>query len=147
MGNDQPGPHTEPGNVTWLVFCREDVDPDLVSEILVLRPSEILHVGDRYPWFGGERVSNVGLWKLRLAASAAQDGIEEQLSHWLALLRPKSQAFDALKRLGYAPYIDCKAESRSLSICVAPSVLRELGDLNIALSVWLYEQPAAATSP
>ncbi|MBB3181812.1 hypothetical protein FHW64_006253 [Variovorax sp. Sphag1AA] len=42
---------------------------------------------------------------------------------------------------GYAPYLDCRAASRSLSLCIDPEVLTELGALGIALSVWLYEAP------
>lgn len=33
------------GNVTQLVFCRENVDPDVVSQMLDLAPSESLKVG------------------------------------------------------------------------------------------------------
>jgi uncharacterized protein DUF4279 len=130
------------GNQTSLVFCHDKVDPDLVTQLLDLSPSEAQHVGDigRYEWNGQQYVSHVGLWKLRLPVADDSQTVEDQLVLWVELLRPKSAALGRLRELGYSPYIDCKAESRSLSLCIDPEVLTALGALSVALSVWLYEQ-------
>jgi hypothetical protein len=132
------------GNETCLVFCRDNVDPDVVTRVLELSPSESLHVGDtgHYKWNGQQYVSQVGLWKLRLPGADDTQRVEDQIGVWIELLRPKSTALGLLKELGYNPYVECKAESGSLSLCIDPGVLTELGALNVALSVWLYEQAA-----
>jgi len=118
-----------------------------VTRILQLPPTESLRVGDKaqYPWNGQWFVSNVGLWKLRLppAEPGADQRVEDQLARWVEFLQPKSGALRQLTELGYRPYLDCKAEARSLSLCIDPEVLTALGALNIALSVWLYEFPRA----
>lgn len=67
--------------------------------------------------------------------------VEDQLTRWVELLQPKSEALGKLRREGYAPYLDCRAERGSLSLCIAPSLLASLGDLSVSLSIWLYEQP------
>jgi hypothetical protein len=130
------------GNETYLVFCRDNVDPDVVTRILELSPSESLHVGDtgHYEWNGQPYVSQVGLWKLRLPGADNTQRVEDQISGWIELLRPKSTALGLLRELGYNPYIDCRAEPGSLSLCIDPEVLTALGALNVALSVWLHEQ-------
>lgn len=126
------------GNSTTLTFCRQDVDPEMVTRLLNWVPSESYKVGDAR----NGRVSAVGLWQLALPNADPADTVEMQLAQWLDLLRGKSEAFHTLHQTGYSPYLDCKAESRSLSLCIDPDILTELGSLQIALSIWLYEYPA-----
>jgi hypothetical protein len=101
------------GNETYLVFCRDNVDPDVVTRILELSPSKSLHVGDtgHYEWNGRSYVSQVGLWKLRLPGADHTQRVEDQIGGWIELLRPKSTALGLLRELGYNPYIECRAES------------------------------------
>lgn len=138
MGNI---PQTE--NSTQLVFCRENVDPREVSRLLGLAPSEAVRVGE--PLIYGNsytRASHLGIWKLELPAVFGANSVEEKITQWLVLLEPLTSAFKQLNQLGYRPYLDCKAAQGSLSLCVAPEVLVRLGNLHIALSVWLFEQSA-----
>jgi hypothetical protein len=93
-----------------------------------------------------ERPSAVGMWKLRLPEVQAVGTVEEQLVRWLALLGTRSGRMSHLRQLGYSPYLDCRAESGSLSLYIDPDVLAGLGALGIALSVWLYEAPATNLS-
>jgi len=69
--------------------------------------------------------------------------VEEQIEEWLKLLEPKANAFAGLRKMGYRPYLDCQAAAGALSLCVDPALLSRLGALDIALSVWLYEQPSS----
>lgn len=128
-------------NSTQLVFCRENVDPDKVSHLLGFSPSEAVRVGEPLTYSNGfSRASHLGIWKLELPGARGVDSVEEQIVQWLILLEPLSSAFMQLKVLGYEPYLDCKTSRGSLSLCVDPEVLVRLGNLSIALSVWLYEQ-------
>ncbi len=130
-------------NFTELVFCRETVDPDLVTQMLDLRPTLSYKVGDIVVVGDIERPSAVGMWKLRLPDAQAGETVEEQLGKWLTFLCAKNERMNQLRQLGYSPYLDCRAEKGSLSLCVEPEILTGLGALGIALSVWLYEAPAS----
>ena len=127
-------------NQTQLVFCRENVDPDLVTQLLGFAPSEALKVGDiTRIWGGPETPSQMGIWKLDLPGQTSGDTVEEQLARWVELLQPKAEAMVNLRAADYAPYIDCKAERGSLSLCIEPTLLSALGQLGVSLSIWLYE--------
>jgi len=131
-------------NSTRLVFCRENVDPEEVSHLLGLVPSEAVRVGEPLSYGNGyARESHLGIWKLELPGACGADSVEEQIVQWLMLLEPLAGAFEQLKQMGYEPYLDCKASQGALSLCVDPEVLVRIGNLNIALSVWLYEQSTA----
>lgn len=129
-------------NCTELIFCRDTVDPDFVTHTLGLRPTQSYKVGDVVAIGDIERPSAVGMWKLRLDDCQAVETVEEQLGRWLMLLSTKSERMNHLRQLGYSPYLDCRAEKGSLSLCIDPEVLTGLGALGIALSVLLYEAPA-----
>ena len=127
-------------NQTQLVFCRENVDPDFVTHLLGLSPSEALKVGEPTGiWGGPETPSQIGVWKLDLPGPDADDTVEEQLARWVEVLHPKTEALASLRAADYAPYIDCKAERGSLSLCIEPALLSALGKLDVSLSIWLYE--------
>ena len=135
---------SEAENSTRLVFCRENVDPGEISRLLGLSPSEAVRVGEPLSYGNGyTRASHLGIWKLELPGVCGADSVEEQIVQWLMLLEPLTGAFKQLKEMGYEPYLECKASQGSLSLCVDPEVLSRLGHLNIALSVWLYEQSTA----
>ena len=134
-------------NITQLVFCRENVDPDLVTRLLDLKPSEARRVGDPAVHMNGAQyISHLGLWKLILPNCDPQSTVEQQIELWIDLLRPRSVALAQLREMDYSPYLDCKAEARSLSLCIEPESLRLLGELHISLSVWLYEQSHAPSA-
>ncbi|WP_398312393.1 DUF4279 domain-containing protein [Zoogloea sp.] len=127
-------------NTTQLVFCSEDVNPDDVTRLLDLTPTQSVKVSDSAEYENGHRyISHLGIWKLELLNANVDHTIEEQIDQWIDLLSPRSEALSHLKGLGYRPYLDCKAASGSLSLCIEPELLVRLGELNISLSVWLYE--------
>lgn len=133
-----PLDHTH--NQTQLVFCRENVDPELVTQLLGFAPSEALKVGEPTRiWGATEAPSQMGVWKLDLPGPTSGDTVEEQLARWVELLQPKAEALANLRAADYAPYIDCKAERGSLSLCIEPALLSALGQLDVSLSIWLYE--------
>lgn len=138
---------TNLGNTTQLVFCRENVDPDVVSRLLDLNPSETRKVGDPAVHMNGAPyISHIGLWKLILPNCDQQSTIEQQIVMWIDLLRPRSRVLAQLREMDYSPYLDCKAEASSLSLCIEPESLRLLGELQVSLSVWLFEQPHAPSA-
>lgn len=134
-------------NSTQLVFCKENVNPDLVPRLLDLAPSNSVKVGDPAQNENGHRYSSHrGIWKLDLPNATPDDPVEDQIGKWIELLQPRLKALRQLKELGYSPYLDCMAKTRSLSLCIEPELLQQLGELNIALSIWLYEPSVMATT-
>lgn len=132
------------GNATRLVFCRENVDPDVVSRMLNLAPSESVKVGEPAAQVNGVRcISPLGTWTFNLPSAHADQTVEEQIGVWVELLGPKSLALKELRGRGYCPYLDCKAEAGSLSVCIEPELLASLGKLNVPRSIGLHEQPCA----
>lgn len=126
---------------TQLVFCRENVDPDHVTQLLGCAPAQALKVGDPTRiWGGPETPSQMGVWKLNLPGQTSSETVEQQLTRWVELLHPKAEALKNLRAADYAPYIDCKAERGSLSVCIEPTLLSALGQLGVSLSIWLYEE-------
>lgn len=129
-------------NATSLVFCRENVDPQVITHLLGLTPTEATRVGQRVKGLRGEDyTAHLGTWKLKLLGPDQDLTVEEQIGKWIGLLSPKASELADLVERGYRPYLDCQAESKSLSLCIDPKVLVQLGGLHIALSVWLYELP------
>lgn len=77
-----PLDHTR--NQTQVVFCRENVDPDLVTQLLGFAPSKALKVGEPTRiWGGPETPSQMGVWKLDLPGPDSGETVEEQLARWV----------------------------------------------------------------
>jgi hypothetical protein len=128
-------------NYTELVFCRENVDPQVISLVLGLSPYKSVRVGDTSEdQSGGGYVSHLGIWKLALPDTNEVDTVEDQIVRWLEMLEPRSPALSELEERGYSPYLDCQAGQGALSLCIDPDLLVRLGKLGIALSIWLYEK-------
>lgn len=138
--------HQPAGHVSSLVFCRENVDPDVVTAALGLQPTSTQKLGEplRYP--GGAVIpsSHLGTWKLKLPGSVEGDSVEEQIERWLEILKPKASGLKRLRELDYAPYLDCPYRQSDLSVCIEPLQLAALGELQVSLSIWLYDPPAAS---
>jgi hypothetical protein len=66
------------GNQTSLVFCHDKVDPDLVTQLLDLSPSEAQHVGDIGRYEGALSVA-VSVWLYE--QSPGDRSNESQLTH------------------------------------------------------------------
>jgi len=140
MSNSLPA-----GHLSSLVFCRENVDPDVVTTALGLQPTSIQRLGEplRYP--GGAEIpsSHLGIWKLKLPGGVEGDSVEEQIERWIEILTPKASRLKRLRELDYAPYLDCPYRRSDLSVCVEPPQLAALGTLQVSLSIWLYNPPAS----
>jgi hypothetical protein len=124
-----------------LICCHPNVDPAVVSKILGIEPSYALKVGEIgiYPWNGEKFQSGVGKWELVHPDDLTKVTIEDAIERWLPVLEKSADAFRELHKAGYRPYLDCRALAADLSLCIDPEILVRLGQLQISLSVWLYE--------
>jgi hypothetical protein len=140
MSNPQPA-----GHVSSLVFCSENVDPDVVTAELGLQPTSTQKLGKPLHYPGGAVIpsSHLGTWKLKLPGSVEGDSVEEQIERWLEILKPKTASLRRLRELNYAPYLDCPYRQSDLSVCIEPPHLAALGELQVSLSIWLYDPPAS----
>lgn len=131
------------GNRTRLVFCNQDVDPARVTELLGLVPSEAVRIGEPLRYENGyERASQLGIWRLELSRQSDAEPVEAQPGQWLHLLEPRADGFRELAIEGYEPYLECRADAGSLSICVPAEILGRLSALHLSLSAWVYESPS-----
>ena len=132
------------GHVSSLVFCRENVDPDFVTATVGLVPTSLQRVGEPFRYSDGtEILSHLGTWKLTLPGGVESDSVEEQIDRWIEVLSPKTSALARLRELDYAPYLDCPYRRSDLGVCIEPTQLKALGDLNVSLSLWLFDPPPA----
>jgi Domain of unknown function (DUF4279) len=123
--------------VIKLVFCSPTVDPDEITQVLGLTPSFALKLGGVVDEKGNSiPPSHLGIWKLELEHIDADEPVEYQIPLWLDELAPKAEAFHRLRALGYEPYLDCKTAKTDCGVCVEPSVLARLAELNISISIW-----------
>ena len=84
------------------------------------------------------------MWKLKLPGSVEGDSVEEQIDRWLEILTPKASSLKRLRERDYAPYLDCPYRHADLSVCIEPPQLVALGELQVSLSIWLYDPPASS---
>lgn len=132
---------TPHGNMTQLAFCRDNVDPDVVTRRLGLMPSESTKIGETAEHLNGlPYKSQLGTWKLNLPNADQGQPIEEQIGHWISLLQHKTPALKQLRDMGYTSYLDCRSEAGSLSLCIEPIHLTALGEMGVSPSIWLFEQ-------
>jgi hypothetical protein len=137
MKNSQPF-----GHISSLVFCRENVDPDFVTATLELEPTSSQKLGEPLRYSNGAEVSShLGIWKLKLPGAVEADSVEDQIERWLELLKAKRSGLRRLRELDYAPYLDCPYRQSDLSVCIEPNQLKALGELEVSLSIWLYDPP------
>jgi hypothetical protein len=130
------------GLVTRLVFCSEDVDPEVVTKTLGFTPTFSQRVGEAAAdWEGREYTAHLGTWKLKLPGEVENLPLEQQLEQWLTVLEPKSAALGHLNGLGYRGYIDCPGHEADLSAYLEPPLMKRLGELTVGVSIWLYESP------
>ncbi len=128
--------------VSKLVFCNGDVDPDIVTKAIGLEPTFVQRLGEPLQYSTGYVApsSHIGTWELELPNFVSGASVEEQIEQWVQILKPKADALRQLTEMGYGPYLDCRYAPGDLSVCVEPELLKALGELNVALSIWLsYE--------
>ncbi|HEX6903867.1 MAG TPA: DUF4279 domain-containing protein [Thermoanaerobaculia bacterium] len=120
-----------------------DLDPDLVSQILGMEPSQSHKKGDPNIGKSGRRYSDFseGLWALSLQSKEANN-LEERLSTIVELLRDREKELKSLRELGYRMdiFVGVFGESTgNLGFSIDSNLLSALGKLGLTLDFDIYD--------
>ena len=128
-----------------LIILGHDLDPDKVTQILGLVPSQAWRKGENKKYTRADStialddtVHEWGGWKLWLSDEIRKMPLEAQIDHWLRTLKEHSTEIKALKVQGNEIIIDCFLATKS-HLLYLPSELQaqfvELGaDLEVSIS-------------
>jgi hypothetical protein len=132
------------GSVSLLITGR-DLDPDLVSKTLGIRPSQSWRRGDTIGSSSSPAKAKNGGWKKFVAVAKRNAYLESQLSWWASTLRSKVKAIRKVNALGYNCRLSIFAASdATVSVVVPVSLQRALASLGLPweLSVSLAHEDA-----
>jgi hypothetical protein len=120
-------------------FCNSSVNPDEITQVLDIKPTYALRVGEvgHYYWNDQTFISSVGKWQLVNIEFEELNSLEEKLvawSHWLHSIRPQIQT---LLDAGYQPYLSCSAQAvkKNLSVCIAPELMKSFAESGVSLCI------------
>jgi len=93
---------------TTLIITGEELNPDEVTQLLHLEPSQSWRRGElKQPSIGNQSVYEFGGWKLFITDDRREQYLEKQLLHWYDLLKPKHEIFHEFNRRGFSLQLDC----------------------------------------
>lgn len=142
MSNSSSIPRDDFG--IYLVFCNKNVDPDTITVILEIEPTEAVKLGEvsRYSWNNQEYISKTGLWKLEFRSEDQNSTPESVISSVIATLQGKEKALAKLRDAGYKPYLSCCA-GNTLDFYFDDAAMQFLGQNGIGLSVYFSQEYTA----
>lgn len=130
-----------------LVILDYDLDPDQVSEVLSLVPSQAWRKGEKKKytrWDGTvvvfDSIHEWGGWKLWLSGELKQIPLDAQLNHWLQILNERSAEIKQLKENGFEITLDCTLTTRVHCLHLPAVLQARLGELGVDLEVTVYSR-------
>lgn len=123
----------------WLRIMSEDLDPDKVTDLLKISPTEIQRVGDPVPSKPGKYYSKSG-WFLTTVGHITSLDARHHLDWILERVADKQREFDFLLSLGYLRDMCCRWDSKSGhgGPTLSPQQMKILTELNIELWFDIY---------
>jgi hypothetical protein len=132
--------------VTKLYVWGDDLDPERVTELLKIEPSEWWRKGDPkvVTTPQGEmkvlRVHKRGCWLSRIREPAIHRNLSKQLQYWCDRLHPREAALRELKRRGFETYIDCYVNDGAVVHAdLSSDLLEGLGGLGVGIELSFYD--------
>jgi hypothetical protein len=136
MSQDENGPSEDRVFATLRVY-RDDLDPDIVSDLLG-KPPDRVQRKDRPYLPGGTHVAPTGAWFFSSKALESKD-LEDHVNWILDQFEPKHDAIHQLQVEGYEVEVSCywlSVEGRVLLL--SPAIMRRLSELELPLWVDIY---------
>jgi len=138
------------GSVTKLYIWGEDLDPELISQYLKMKPFKAWRKGQpkivTTPTGAVKVLSTpqkLGCWCVRIPESAVSKSLPEQLQYWNILLKRHEAIFCEFNRRKFDFYIDCFVnEGPTVSFDLAADLLESLGKLGLGIKVSFYDSNA-----
>ncbi len=124
----------------WLRIMHEDLNPDDVTQLLGVSPTETQRAGD--PWLGKKpgRVYKKSGWTLSTEGIFTSRDARHHLDWILERVRGKVSAFTVFHARGYLVDVCCRWDSKSGhgGPTISPPQMRDLADLEVELWFDIY---------
>lgn len=128
-----------------LIVLGVDLDPDRVTELLDLAPSQAWRKGQNKSITGydGETRSYDGIyewggWKLWLPEEMRAMPLLSQLMHWSQILKERAAEVLELKEQGFTLELNCSVSGRVYTVQVPSALQASLGCLGVDLDLTFY---------
>ena len=128
-----------------LIVLGVDLDPDWVTELLDLVPSQAWRKGQskRITGYDGETrfydgTYEWGGWKLWLPEEMREMPLLSQLAHWSQILKERAAEVSELKQQGFMLELNCSVSSRVTTVQVPSDLQGLLGGLGVDLDITFY---------
>ena len=127
----------------------DDLDPQLVTTLLGVEPSEaylkgehkILRVNRESPAKPSNLIVRTGTWRLDVAEEKKRSwDAAAQLEYWCAFLMSREAAVRELQAHGYEVMVDCYIdEGPIVYLDLSVALMQALGNLGVALKFGFYD--------
>jgi len=123
----------------WLRIMSDDLDPDEVTRLLGVSPTETQRRGDPRPGKEGRTYKKSG-WFLSTAGTLTSRDARHHFDWILERIRGKKEAFTVFHSRGYLVDVCCRWDSKSGhgGPCLSPPQMRDFADLEIELWFDVY---------
>lgn len=128
-----------------LVILSDDLNPDQVTQVLDLVPSQAWRKGENHKFTNADGTISVydsvykwGGWKLWLPEELRQMPLMSQLNHWLQLVNERSAEVKGLKEQGVTIELNCCLTAKVYCHHMASEILAQFGELGIDLEITFY---------
>ena len=128
-----------------LIVLGVDLDPDRVTELLDLAPSQAWHKGQNKSFTGydgetrfSDSIYEWGGWKLWLPEDMRGMPLPSQLAHWSQILTERAAEVLELKEQGFTLELNCSASGRVYTLQVPSALQASLGCLGVDLDITFY---------
>jgi hypothetical protein len=127
----------------------DDLDPQQVTTILGVEPSEAFRMGDHLPYPRNHKdagkpsdlIVHTGTWKLDIDKEKKWSwDAAAQLDYWCVFLTTREAAIRELQARGYEVMIDCYIdEGPVVYVDLSTELMRTLANLGVALKLGFYD--------
>jgi hypothetical protein len=130
----------EYGCSTTLIITGDELEPDEVTRLLQLTPSQSWRRGERKQSTGrSEHVYEWGGWKLFIEDGKRTLNLEEQLAYWYDLLRAKREILHEFANRDYWLRLDCYISTdATASICLDWELQTKMVSIGVDLTLSIY---------
>ena len=118
-----------------LIISGEEMNPDIVTNLINLNPSQSWKKGDVKKFDSGRSfLRPFGGWKLYLPEEKLTSSLNDQLNYWCDLLMDRSESILVIKNLPCQVALNCFiSTSNQALMALSSNVARQIGYLGIDL--------------
>lgn len=133
----QPISRKDYGSSITLIITGDDLDPERVTEILQLSPSQSWKRGEKKVFRSGRKfVYPWGGWKLFQKENTNEEGLEKQFEWWVDALASKSIQIRQLEEMQCFAVLDCYiAVPDAATAQLSPELLSKIARIGVGIEL------------